>query len=86
VSGLIQIPTRVLRGQRWADFSFLARKHQLCAEGFNTLSENVSYVGGHRVRLYVLKGNVHWRVPEGVVDITNVAPATEPPRRQPPRG
>jgi hypothetical protein len=81
MSEFVRVPTRLVRGQRWANFNFLANKHRLCAEKYNTIAENVSHVGGHRVRLYELKGNVHWMVPDTVIDITDVAPA-EAPRRQ----
>jgi hypothetical protein len=45
-----------------------------------------SFAGGHRVRLYRFKDNVHWRIPAGVeLDISRVDPTTGNGAAQPPR-
>lgn len=55
------------------------------AEKFALQQESFSFVGGHRVRLYRLKKNVHFKVPVGTeLNITEVLPGTAP-RRQPPK-
>lgn len=79
----ISIPVKVVNGTKWGDLSVFAPHHQLCAEKMQMMNEKYSFAGGHRVRLIKLTKNVHWQIPSGVeVDITDVAPAGAPPRRQ----
>jgi len=45
-----------------------------------------SFIGGHRVRRYAVKGNVNWKIPEGIsLDVSAVSPGSAPPRRMPHR-
>jgi hypothetical protein len=55
--------------------------HLICGESVRMKDENFSFAGGHRVRVYLFKKNVHWKIPEGVsLDISSV-PAAQAPRR-----
>ena len=62
----------------------LAPTHHVCAESFKVVDNQFSAAGGHRVRKFALKKNVHWMIPGTVLDldIQNVPPASAP-RRQP---
>lgn len=71
---------------RWGALAFLAEQHEICGETVRMKEEGHSLFGQHRVRLYTFKKNVYWKIPAGVeVDISNVNPASGPPRRLPNR-
>jgi len=81
----VQVPIKVVNKEKWADLGALALTHEIVAEKCNKVEENYSFAGGHRVRLWKFKKNVHFKVPSGVdLDISGVAPAVAPtpPRRQ----
>ena len=73
----------MLGGDRWAALSYVAEgNHEICGETVKLMNGKFSLFGGHRVRLYRFKNNVHWKIPSGVeLDITDVPPA-QAPRRQ----
>ena len=81
----VTVPVKVVGGSQWADLSALAptHTHQICAEQCKLQDNQYSFQGGHRVRLWGFKKNVHWRLPIGTeLDIEDVAPADGPaPRR-----
>lgn len=83
MSNRISIPYCVHDGWRWARLSLFGKDHHICAEDLTVVDNKYTFLGQHRVRLYKLKKNVHWRIPEQY-DISGVPPA-EPPRRQPHR-
>jgi hypothetical protein len=57
--------------------------HEICCESGKLKNENFSFSGGHRVRLYQFKKNVHWRIPDGAeLDISNVVPDNARRRNQ----
>jgi hypothetical protein len=75
----ISIPIKVVNGVKWGDLSALGLAHEVCGETFKS-KPDLSFAGGHRVRLYYVKKNVHWRVSTGIeVDIAAVEPATPAP-------
>jgi len=79
----ISIPVKTVGTERWGQLSMLGDHHLICAETVKLKDENYSFAGQHRVRLYSFKKNVHWKVPAGVpLDVTAVAPAAGPPRRE----
>lgn len=81
----IKVPVKKVNSQPWGQLSLFGNQHEFCGEKIRLRDQNFSFAGGHRVRLYVAKGNVHWRIPEGVqLDITQVELAN-PPRRLPKR-
>jgi hypothetical protein len=81
----VTVPIKVVNGEDWAELSALApsHTHHVCAE-FGKLADNkLSFAGGHRVRLFHLKKNVHWRIPTGMtLDISEVPEAPTPPARR----
>jgi hypothetical protein len=72
----ISIPVKKVNGVSWADLGALALSHEICGESVRPINAQFSFAGGHRVRLYSFKKNVHWKVPVGQdVDISGVEPA-----------
>lgn len=81
MSERISVPIKVVNGTKWADLSALALSHDIVGEKVYRANENFSFAGGHRVRLYKFKKNVHFKVPEGrELDISAV-PSQSAPRR-----
>jgi len=77
------IPVKNVNGENWAQLTVFGNRHILCGEEMYTKRENFSFAGGHRVRLFEIRNNVHWKIPVGVkLDIAEVAPAGAPPRRE----
>lgn len=78
----IRVPIKVVGGDQWGDLNSLGLAHEICGEVVTLRDQNYSFAGGHRVRLYKFKKNVHWKIPRGtVLDISGVVPAA-PPRKQ----
>jgi hypothetical protein len=78
----ITIPIKMFGSDRWGQLSVFSDSHLICGETVRMKEADFSFVGGHRVRLYSFKKNVHWKIPEGVsLDISAVTPATAPPRK-----
>ena len=76
------LPVKIVNGAKWADLCVYGHSHEICGESVKPKAESFSFAGGHRVRLYSFKKNVHWKIPEGTqLDISGVAGAA-PPRRQ----
>jgi len=68
------MPVQRVNNDRWGQLSYFGSRHEFCCEEFRLKKENFSFAGEHRVRLYSAKGNVHWRIPQGVqLDISQVA-------------
>ena len=79
---IIRIPVKVVNNEKWAQLNLFGNTHVICGERFKPKKENYTFAGGHRVRLFTVKNNVHWRIPSGIqLDIREVAPANQP-RRQ----
>lgn len=77
----VSVPVKTVGSERWGQLSLLGDHHLICAETVKLKDENFSFAGGHRVRLYSFKKNVHWKIPEGVtLDIAGVTPAAAPRR------
>ena len=79
----VQVPVKVVGTERWGQLNVFGDNHLICAESVKLKDEKFSFAGGHRVRLYSFKKNVHWKVPEGVtLDISAISPADAPRRIQ----
>jgi hypothetical protein len=77
----VSVPVKVVRGEKWGDLAALADSHEICGERVDPRG-NFSFAGEHRVRLYKFSKNVHWKLPTGRdLDISDVPPASPPPRR-----
>lgn len=81
MSQRVSIPVREHDRQKWGWLSALCDDHEVVGYDFRKISDQYSFIGGHRVRLFKIKGNVHFKIPTGVAfDISAVPPAA--PRRQ----
>jgi hypothetical protein len=79
----VKVPIKIVQGDRWGQLSFLGETHYITGETVKEKDCDFSSSGGHRVRMYVFKKNVQWKVPQGVpLDIADVAPASAPRRVQ----
>ena len=79
----VRVPIKIVGTERWGQLSAFGENHLVCSETVRQKEAHYSFAGGHRVRLYSFKKNVHWRIPEGaVLDIAGVAPAEAPRRKQ----
>jgi hypothetical protein len=82
---MVQVPVKTVSGEEWAELNAFGADHVICGEKCSIKDQNYSFAGGHRVRLYSIKKNVHWKLPAGAgtfLDVTAVPPAGPPPRRQ----
>ena len=81
----VRVPIKKVNSEKWGQLSLFGLNHQICGEKFALKDNSYTFAGQHRVRLYSVRKNVHWKIPEGTqLDIEGVVPAT-PPRRQPGR-
>jgi len=87
----LSFPVKQIGADEWLDLTAHGLSHDFVGERVNQ-RQDMSFAGGHRVRCYVFKKNVHWKLPaQGVVvDIADVAPVDaqqrEPSRRGQGRG
>jgi hypothetical protein len=82
MSDRITIPVKKVNGEPWGELSFFGSAHEFCCEKGELKDNQYSFSGGHRVRLFHLRKNVHWKIPVGQnLDVSAVPPATAP-RRQ----
>jgi hypothetical protein len=78
----ISVPVKIVQGDRWGELNFFGNQHIISGERLSIKDQNYSFAGGHRVRLYLIKQNVHWKIPTGIqLDVSQVAPAEMPRRR-----
>lgn len=79
----ITFPVKVVNGTRWVDLASVALSYEVCGETVRQ-KPDLSFAGGHRVRLYLFKKNVHLKYPErGVeLDISEVPTPSMAPRKQ----
>lgn len=86
IAKTISIPLKTVGGRSWGDLNSFALSHEICGERVDLVDNSYSFAGGHRVRLYKFKKNVHWAVPMGIdLEISDV-PSPGSPRKQPPKG
>ena len=77
----VRVPLKTVGTERWGQLSAFGDHHLICGEEVRLKDQSHSFAGGHRVRVYSFKKNVHWKIPAGApIDIAAVAPAN-PPRR-----
>jgi hypothetical protein len=79
----LTVSLKSYQGERWADLNSFGLTHEFCGEVVKMKDEKFSFLGGHRVRLYSFKKNVHWRIPSGIeVDISDVPALAAPAGRR----
>lgn len=69
-------------GDKWGDLAAIAVAHDICGEKVSQINGNFSFIGGHRVRLYRFKKNVHWLIPKGTDFEIGDLPQAPAPRRR----
>lgn len=83
MSEVIRVPIVLYGSQKWGSLDSLGISFEIVGESVAKKEENYSFIGGHRLRLYKFKKDVHFRVPSGrELDITDVQPAGVPPTRR----
>jgi hypothetical protein len=82
MSERFSVPVKLYKGEKWGDLSAIGLTHDFCGEVVNKKNDSFSFLGGHRVRLYSFKKNVHWRIPTNAFDISSVAASDAPQPRK----
>lgn len=79
----LSFPVKRVGNKEWLDLTPHGLAHEFVGESIHQ-RKDPSFAGGHRVRQYYFKKNVHWLICSGVeLNIEAVKPATQaPPRRQ----
>ena len=77
-------PVRQFDGKEWAELSLLGKKHTFVGTYHKMLSDQLSFIGQHRVRKISLEDKVHWLLTPEIMrfDISGVAPAQNPTTAQ----
>jgi hypothetical protein len=81
----VQIAVKKHDSAFWGDLTAVVGHHtvEVIAERFKCKNEKYSFTGGHRVRLFKLTKNVHFKIPTGrELDISAVRPGAAPRRGQ----
>lgn len=68
----VKIPTLRVNGTLWGNLSAFGTTHEICGTEVRD-RRDLSFKGGHRVRVRQFKKMVYWRVPDGTeLDISEV--------------
>jgi hypothetical protein len=78
----VLVPVKVVNKEDWGDLSALGLAHEIVGETVKLKNDKLSFAGGHRVRQYYFKKNVHWRISGQIFDITDVQPAAPARKKQ----
>ena len=71
----IRVPIKTFGNRDWGDLNALHLTHEIVGETVKQ-APDMSFQGGHRVRVFRFKKNVHWLIPEGIeLDISEVGTA-----------
>lgn len=76
----VLVPIKKVGSEEWGDLSALGLAHEIVGEIAKQKNDK-SFAGGHRVRLFYFKKNVHWRIATAQFDISDVPPV-EPQRKK----
>lgn len=83
MASFLRVPITKWDKASWGALNYFGNTHVICAERLMRGDENYTFAGGHRVRLFTVRNNVHWKIPEGIqLDISSV-PSANPARRLP---
>ena len=65
MNNIISIPIKYVNKARWSKLGFFGgNRHEICAESMKVKKGKYSFAGEHRVCLYTVKDNVHWKIPD----------------------
>ena len=78
----VYVPVKAVNGENWGRLSVFGNAHLVVAEETpKQVNDSFSFAGGHRVRAWKFKKNVHWR-PIGIeLEISDIPPAGPARRR-----
>lgn len=79
---VVVVPVKKVGKEEWCDLSALGLSHEFVGETIKLKNQNFSFAGGHRVRLYLAKKNVHWRMTSDDFDITELKTDEAAPRKK----
>jgi hypothetical protein len=82
MSERVVVPVRVHKNQKWGWLSGICPDHEIIGYDFKLVNPQYSFLGDHRVRLYKVKGNVHFKVPIGASFDISAVPAATPWQQQ----
>jgi hypothetical protein len=85
MSERVSIPIRLHKNQKWGWLSAICPDHEIVGYDFKLVDAQYSFLGDHRVRLYKVKGNVHFKIPTGARFDISAVPAAAPQQRPPAR-
>lgn len=76
----VPVPVRTIHGENWGHLGHFADVHEIIGYDFRLKKQNFTVRGNHRVRLYKVKGNVHWKIPPGpkLYSIKDIPKGTAP--------
>ena len=78
----LSFPVKKVGKDEWLDLTAHGLSHEFCAEKSHQKPE-YSFGGGHRVRHFAFRKNVHWLMPSGItIDIADVEPEVAAPGRR----
>ena len=82
----LRVPIRIVDKVKWGALAFLVHGAteavDVIGEKADLIDNNFSFAGGHRVRKYRFKKNVHFSISTGMtLNIEQVPPAGTPQRR-----
>jgi hypothetical protein len=61
----VPVPIKIVNGEQWGDLASFAHTHEICGEKVDQ-RKDISFAGGHRVRLFRFSKSVHWKLPGGI--------------------
>ena len=75
----LSFPVKKVGKDEWLDLSAHGLTHEFCGEKIHQKTD-YSFGGGHRVRHYSFRKNVHWLLPAGLtIDIQDLEPENAAP-------
>jgi hypothetical protein len=83
MAGRISFPVKKINSEDWVEISAHApsQTHYICAEKVHQQGD-MSFAGGHRVRLFAMKKSIHVKMPDGIdLNISGVDAPAAPRRR-----
>jgi len=80
MSDTVTVPLKTYKTEKWGALDCWSNHSvEVVAYDVRKLNDQYSFMGGgHRMRLYRLSHNPHFKMPPRQIDITNVAPAQAP--------
>jgi hypothetical protein len=76
----IYVPLRTHNNEKWGALDSWKNNYvEVVAYEVRKLDDQFPFLGGHRMRLYKLSHNPHFKLPAQYIEFTNIAPSEAPP-------